>query len=151
MLDRREFLKAAGLAALAPAACVTTPRQGAWVNDVHSQLNRTWVADVSKPRSIDELRAALGGSKAVSIAGGRHSMGGQQFASNATLVDMNGLTRVLAIDHERGIVDVEAGIQWPALITALKTTPWAIRQKQTGADRLSIGGALGSNVHGRGL
>ena len=49
MLDRREFLKAAGLAALAPTACVTTGKQGAWVNDIHSQLNRTWVSDVRKP------------------------------------------------------------------------------------------------------
>src|SRR5690349_6127252 len=121
MLDRREFLKAAGLAALAPTACVSAPKQqGAWVNDIHSQLNRTWVANVAKPRSIDELRAALRGSNAVSVAGGRHSMGGQQFASNATLIDMNGMTRVLDIDPDRGIVDVEAGIQWPALIAALK-------------------------------
>ena len=28
---------------------------------------------------------------------------------------------------------------------------WAIRQKQTGADRFSLGGALSANVHGRGL
>jgi FAD/FMN-containing dehydrogenase len=152
MLDRREFLKAAGLVALVPAACVTTSGEGAWVNDVHSQLNRTWVSRVRKPTSLDELRNAIrGGSGPVSIAGGRHSMGGQQFASNATLIDMNGLSRILDIDRERGVIDVEAGIQWPALITALKDTRWAIRQKQTGADRLSIGGALGSNVHGRGL
>lgn len=151
MLDRREFLKAASLAALAPAACVTTKRNGAWVNDIHSQLNRTWVADLRKPGSMAELRDALRGRGPVSVAGGRHAMGGQQFASNATLVDMNGLTRVLQFDRERGVIDVEAGIQWPALITALKNTPWAIRQKQTGADRLSIGGALGANVHGRGL
>lgn len=151
MLDRREFLKAAGLAALAPTACVTTGKQGAWVNDIHSQLNRTWVSDVRKPASIEELRAALRSRGPVSIAAGRHSMGGQQFATNATLLDMNGMTRILAIDRERGIADVEAGIQWPALIAALKETPWAIRQKQTGADRLSIGGALASNVHGRGL
>jgi FAD/FMN-containing dehydrogenase len=29
--------------------------------------------------------------------------------------------------------------------------PWGIIQKQTGADRLTIGGALGANIHGRGL
>jgi FAD/FMN-containing dehydrogenase len=155
MLDRREFLKAAGLAALTPTACISTPsrtvQEGAWVNDIHSQLNRTWVSAIRKPASVDALRVAMRGTGPVSIAGGRHSMGGQQFASNATLLDMNGMTRILGIDRERGIVDVEAGIQWPALIAALKETSWAIRQKQTGADRLSIGGALGSNVHGRGL
>jgi FAD/FMN-containing dehydrogenase len=151
MLDRREFLKFASLAALAPAACVTTKPTGAWVNDIHSQLNRTWVSSLRKPASIDELRAAMGGTGPVCVAGGRHAMGGQQFASNATLLDMNGMTRILGIDRANGIVEVEAGVQWPELVTALKETPWSIRQKQTGADRLSIGGALAANVHGRGL
>ena len=121
MLDRREFLKAAGLAALAPAACVTsTKTDGAWVNDIHSQLNRTWVSAVRQPTSIDALRAAMRGNGPVCVAGGRHAMGGQQFASNATLLDMNGMTRVLGLDREAGIIEVEAGIQWPALIAALK-------------------------------
>lgn len=152
MLDRREFLKAAGLAALVPSACVTTSdATGTWVNDVHSQLNRTWVSAVKKPGSLEELRAAVRGRGPLAVAGGRHAMGGQQFASNATLVDMNGLTRILGFDQTAGIIDVEAGIQWPALVTALKDSPWGIRQKQTGADRLSIGGALAANVHGRGL
>ncbi|MDP9191050.1 MAG: FAD-binding oxidoreductase [Acidobacteriota bacterium] len=152
MLDRREFLKAAGLVALAPSACVTsTQENGAWVNDIHSQLNRTWVSAVRRPASIDELRAAMRGKGAVCISGGKHAMGGQQFASNATLLDMNAMRRVLGFDRERGIIEVESGIQWPALIAATKDSPWAIRQKQTGADRLSIGGALAANVHGRGL
>lgn len=63
----------------------------------------------------------------------------------------------LAFDAERGVVDVEAGIEWPELLAHLdaaqKGQPlqWGIVQKQTGADRLSLGGALSSNVHGRGL
>ena len=148
MLQRREFLK---LAALLPAACVTprVPETGALVNDIHSQLNETWVARIVKPASIDELRTALRGSGPVCIAGGRHAMGGQQFAKDTTLVDMNGLTRIRSV--EDGIVDVEAGVQWPALIAGLRQTKWGIRQKQTGADRLSIGGGLAANVHGRGL
>jgi FAD/FMN-containing dehydrogenase len=78
-------------------------------------------------------------------------MGGQQFCSGGTLVDTRRLDRVLAIDEERGTIEVEAGIRWPALIDALASTPWAIRQKQTGADDLAIGGAVSANVHGRGL
>ena len=56
-----------------------------------------------------------------------------------------------------GIVDVEAGIMWPALVDYLlkaqegRPRQWGIAQKQTGADRLTIGGALAANVHGRGL
>ncbi len=31
------------------------------------------------------------------------------------------------------------------------TSPWGIRQKQTGAHHLTVGGALAANIHGRGL
>lgn len=131
---------------------VPSREDGAWVNDIHSQLNRTWVSRVRKPASIDELRAILRKTKGpVCTAGGRHAMGGQQFASDATLVDMNGMTHVLAFDHEHGIIDIESGIQWPELLAATRDSQWGIRQKQTGADRLSIGGAMAANAHGRGL
>ena len=52
---------------------------------------------------------------------------------------------------------MEAGIEWPELVDYLLETQrgqqrqWGIIQKQTGADRLSLGGALAANVHGRGL
>src|SRR3989475_3278068 len=65
--------------------------------------------------------------------------------------------RVLGFDAARGLIDVEAGIQWPELMRHLvdaqqgAAQQWGIRQKQTGADRLSIGGALAANAHGRGL
>lgn len=89
-------------------------------------------------------------------------MGAQQFASAAIAVDMRCLHRVLAFDAQRGIIDVEAGITWPEIREYLDTAHadprsvaaangWAIAQKQTGADRLTIGGALAANVHGRGL
>src|SRR5207244_12141624 len=60
-------------------------------------------------------------------------------------------------DVDRGVIDVEAGIEWPELMRYLVASQqgaaraWGIRQKQTGADRLSIGGALAANAHGRGL
>ena len=94
---------------------------GALVNDVHSQLNATRVAAIVKPRDVDELagdrRDAHGATgTSVSIAGGRHAMGGQQFGEASVLVDTRALDRVLAFDAERGLVTVEGGIQWPALI-----------------------------------
>jgi FAD/FMN-containing dehydrogenase len=84
-------------------------------------------------------------------------MGGQQFCAGAMLIDMRGLNRVCAFDETRGQVTVEGGIQWPALLAFLATAqrgrpqPWGIYQKQTGADRLTIAGALSCNAHGRGL
>ena len=84
-------------------------------------------------------------------------MGGQQFASGGVVLDTRSLDRILDFDAERGIVEVEAGIEWPRLVRELRSRqrgrpmPWGIAQKQTGADRLTLGGALGANVHGRGL
>jgi len=129
------------------------------VNDIHSALNATRVARIITPRSPAEVSAAVRAAGElglpVAICGGRHAMGGQQFGEGALLLDMRHLARVLAFDPVGGVIEVEAGIQWPALIDYLEARTdaqrWGIRQKQTGADSLSLGGCLSANVHGRGL
>lgn len=130
-------------------------------NDIHSRLNRTEVARVVAPASLGELQAAIRRARAegqaVSLAGGRHAMGGQQFAGGSTLLDTTRLNRVLRFEPERERITVEAGIHWPDLIEFLtgaqrgRAHQVGIIQKQTGADRLSVGGALAANIHGRGL
>ncbi|CAF1421135.1 unnamed protein product [Adineta steineri] len=133
------------------------------VNDIHSQLNNTRVAEIVKVESAEDIHAtilkATQQDQSISIAGGRHAMGGQQFGTDTVLIDTTNLNRVLTFDRKTGLIEVEAGIQWPKLIDYLietqKEAPWSqqwsIAQKQTGADRLSIGGSLSCNAHGRGL
>lgn len=130
------------------------------VNDVHSKLNPTQVHRIQMPRSVNELascvRQAASEGKAVIASGGRHAMGGQQFADNAVLIDMREMKKLLAFDPVSGVIEIEAGIQWPDLIRSYfrhqdGRPTWGIRQKQTGADRLTIGGAIAANIHGRGL
>ena len=128
------------------------------VNDVHSQLNEARVAEVVAVRGPEQLQEAVTSARArglpVAVAGGRHAMGGQQFCTDGVLLDTRQLDRVLSFDRERGLIEVEAGIQWPALLEYLQREgdrAWSIAQKQTGADRLSVGGAIAANVHGRGL
>jgi FAD/FMN-containing dehydrogenase len=138
-----------------------SPAHGIAVNDVHSHLNPTRVLSIVRPESIGAVqslvRTARRDGRGLSITGGGHAMGGQQFATNATLMDMNVLTRIIDFDRTRGEIEVEAGIQWPELYQYLVDSqandakPWAFIQKQTGADKLSIGGALSANIHGRGL
>jgi FAD/FMN-containing dehydrogenase len=137
------------------------PATGLVVNDIHSQLNATRVASIVTPRQVDDLRQAILEARAagrpVSIAGGRHAMGGQQFGEASVLVDTRALNRVLAFDAEHGQISVQGGIQWPEILGYLNQAQeghhrqWGIYQKQTGADRLSIAGALSCNCHGRGL
>lgn len=140
-----------------------SPHSNLVVNDIHSQLNPTQVAEIIAVDSLESIqqtiRRAAQQNRAVCIAGGRHAMGGQQFGTDAVLLDTTRLNRVLSFDPQTGLIEVEAGIQWPQLIGYLvetqKETPgpqqWGIAQKQTGADRLSLGGSLAANVHGRGL
>ena len=125
------------------------------VNDIHSRLNATDVETVVLPDSLESLRGAIAAARAarkpISVCGGRHAMGGQQFCSGGVLLDTRRLDRVLDVDREQGTIEVEAGVQWPALFRHLESSPWAVAQKQTGADRFSIGGSVAANIHGRGL
>ena len=176
-MNRRFFLKASAALAVLPAAgCATargmrvespyasaipTVETSLVVNDLHSQLNATRVDAIVKPRTVEELQSEVmsagGAGRSVCVAGGRHAMGGQQFGDAAVLIDTRALNRFLSLDAETGVIDVEAGIQWPELLKQLAaaqeghTNQWGIYQKQTGADRFSIGGALACNAHGRGL
>jgi FAD/FMN-containing dehydrogenase len=178
---RRKFLRIAAAAAPAiasqwPAAAWSQaakkakPPPGILVNDLQSQLNSTRVFRIAAPASLDSVRPLLASARKekrpVCIAGGRHAMGGQQFCADALMLDTRKLNRVLAFDGERGLLEVECGIQWPEILAYLQTSQvamnpadkagpggkaWAFAQKQAGADRLTIGGCLSANIHGRGL
>ena len=160
MLTRREFIRTAALFALAPQI-LAEPERGIWVNDVHSQLNSTRVRELLVPRTRAELaeivRSASQKGLPISLSGCRHSMGGQQFATDSICIDTRSLDRVISFNQERGLIEAEAGIQWPQLIRTYleaqrdSAKQWGIAQKQTGADTFTLGGSLSSNVHGRGL
>ena len=159
MISRRQFLRIAGLAAAWPYAPARAA--GVIVNDIHSGLNATRVHSIVTPATLDAARKAIrtarGERRAVCIAGARHAMGAQAFATDGVLIDIRGLNRVLTFDTARGLIEVESGVQWPQLLEHLVSTQrgnarqWAFSQKQTGADRLTMGGCLSANVHGRGL
>ncbi len=127
------------------------------LNDVHSQLNATTVARVLRPSSLAELQSMVAAARAtgqtISVAGGRHAMGGQQFASQALHIDTIALDAVLATDAQRGHLHMEAGALWPRIIEASHRMDggWGILQKQTGVDAVSLGGSISANAHGRGL
>src|SRR5213592_2841340 len=160
MVTRREFIRTAALFALAPHA-FTAREQEIWVNDVHSQLNRTRVRTLLTPRTRDELaeivRSASRKGLPISVSGCRHSMGAQQFATDSICIDTRSLDRVISFDREQGLIETEAGIKWPKLLRRYldarrdSANQWGIAQKQTGADTFTLGGSLSSNVHGRGL
>ena|SRR5436309_3754682 len=82
VLTRREMLGAVVALPFQSIAGSAAQSRAVEVNDVQSQLNATRVSRIVKPGSIDDIQAALASARkegrALSIAGGRHSMGGQQ-------------------------------------------------------------------------
>jgi FAD/FMN-containing dehydrogenase len=130
-------------------------------NDTHSQLNATRIRDRLAPRTLDEVvdavREVRERGDSMSVCGSCHAMGGQQFRSDGWLIDMRRMNAVVDFDADRGVIHAQAGITWPDLIRHYViaqrdgSSAWGIKQKQTGADRLTIGGAVSANIHGRGL
>jgi FAD/FMN-containing dehydrogenase len=116
---------------------------------------------IVQPENLDAIRTAIRAAqkeeRAVCISGARHAMGGQQFLQDGLMIDTRRMNRVLGFDMDKGHIEVEAGIQWPQLLQHIVTSQkgrerqWTFAQKQTGADKLTIGGCLAANVHGRGL
>lgn len=150
--------------ASAPSASAEAPAAappGLEINDLHARINPVRVAQIEMPATLAEVQAAVKRAKekglAMSIAGTRHAMGGQQFGAGTVLFDMTAMHDVLRLDRQNKLVEAEAGITWPDLLDFLHANQaesegvLTIRQKQAGADRMTLGGALGANAHGRGL
>jgi FAD/FMN-containing dehydrogenase len=159
-MKRRKFLKGMAAAPLLASGEAFPVQKGVLVNDVHTGLNPTWVASISRPTSVAEVQNLVKDcgkhSRVISVSGSRHATGGQQFATQSVLLDMRAMNRVIGLDDKTGVLHVEAGIEWPELIQGYlslqkENVGWGIRQKQGGADRMSLGGALSANAHGHSL
>ena len=123
---------------------------GVGVNDIHSQLNATHVDRVVEVSSEAALRGALAAARAagksVCVAGGRHAMGGQQFAAGAVLLDMRPMNRIVSLDRcarhrrSRGRHPVAGADPWPdrhaaGLRAGLEHRPEADRRRPPHARR----------------
>lgn len=137
-------------------------RQPEWANlanDVHSKLNATQHRQIVEVRSGNQVQELLKSQQyehdSFCIAGGRHSMGGQQFLTDGILLDTRLMNKVIDFCPERGLITVQSGMLWGDLVAELvklngqHQCRWSIIQKPTGADDISIGGSLASNIHGR--
>jgi FAD/FMN-containing dehydrogenase len=144
---RRRLLKAAaasGLATLAPPAWAAK----AVVSDV-STLNSVEVAEVRRPRTTEEVRAALRAwDGAVSIGGGRFSQGGQIVEPGSLHLDMRAMNEVLLVDSTRRVVRVQAGARWRDLQDAIDPHDLSVKIMQSFSN-FTVGGAVSVNCHGR--
>lgn len=150
-LNRRALL--GGLASLAMAGgmsevqarCPPDPRTVCNVTHLYS-IPMERIVEV---RDVDDIRRALRSWEgAVSIGGGRYSMGGQTAIASGLQLDMRGLRGLVHLDAERRTVRVQAGMRWRALQALIDPYGLAVRTMQSFSN-FTVGGAISVNCHGR--
>jgi len=118
--------------------------------DDASRLDRTAVGEVVEVTSEEDVRRALlaaaAAGRKVSIAGRRHSMGGQTLGPGHTILDMTRL-RAMSLDDASGILTAGAGALWSDVQHFLDARGRAVLVMQSD-NVFSVGGTLSVNAHG---
>ena len=123
-------------------------QKGGAVNDV-SCLDRTPVYGIVRITSVDDIRNALQFARQnklkVSMAGVRHSMGGQAFYRNNLVLNMKGFNKIKLNEAEKAIT-VQSGATWHDIQNFLHPK-YAVKAMQS-TDIFTVGGSISVNAHG---
>ena len=114
-----------------------------------TQLNPIHVKKVIQPTSLNEIvNAVVNSSGAISVGGGRFSMGGQTAIEDSLHFDMRQYNKVLAFSKEKREITVESGITWRQIQQFIDEYDLSVKIMQTYAN-FTVGGSMSVNVHGR--
>src|SRR5262249_4884223 len=80
-----------------------------------------------------------------SIAGVRHSQGGQAFAKHAVVLDMTTFNK-MQLDETRKVITVQSGARWHDIQSFLHPR-FAVKAMQS-TDIFTVGGSIAVNAHG---
>ncbi len=122
---------------------------GGFINDA-SCLNKTAVYGVVSVLGVEDIRNALRFAREnnlkVTVAGQRHSMGGQSFTKDGLVLDMRGFNH-LKLDKAYKVLSVQTGATWAQVQRALDEQGLAVKAMQS-INIFTVGGALSVNAHG---
>src|SRR5260370_800232 len=122
---------------------------GGFINDA-SCLNKTPVWGIVKVQTVDDVSRALAFARdnqlKVSVAGQRHSMGGQTFTEGGLVLDMRSLNQI-AIDRQRKIMHAESGATWGQIQHLADDNGLSVQAMQS-INVFTVGGSLSVNAHG---
>lgn len=106
-------------------------------------------AEIATPDSVAELREVVRRAKRVRVMGSRHSWS-RAIVTDDTLVSLERMTRVVAVDEATLRVTVQAGVTLRALIAQLDRRGLALANLGS-IDRQTVAGAIATGTHGTGL
>src|SRR5262245_19838087 len=83
----------------------------------------------------------------ISIAGKRHSQGGQTFGDSTVQIDMLRYHRILHLDTLNRVITVQSGATWKMVQEAANAHHLAVRVMQN-SNIFTVGGSISVNAHG---
>jgi len=123
-------------------------QQGGFINDA-SCLNRTPIYGIVQVRTEADIANALQFARAhnrkVTLAGVRHSMGGQAFYQDAVVLDLRAFNAI-SLDAAAMTITVQSGATWHDIQNQLHPT-YAVKAMQS-TDIFTVGGSIAVNAHG---
>jgi FAD/FMN-containing dehydrogenase len=123
--------------------------QDGFINDA-SCLNKTRVYGIARIRTVEDVRASMEFARAnhlkISVAGQRHSMGGQAFSKDGLVLDMRDFNAI-TLDRSRKVVRVQSGTTWAQIQQLIDKEGLSIQAMQS-INVFTIGGSLSVNAHG---
>ncbi|MFE7131210.1 FAD-binding protein [Streptomyces sp. NPDC057638] len=110
-------------------------------------------ARVLRPRTADEAAEAVRAWAAAGSRGGiarglGRAYGDAAQSAGGTVLDMTGLDRVRRLEADTGVVVCDAGVSLHRLMAALLPLGWFV-PVTPGTRQITVGGALGADVHGK--
>jgi FAD/FMN-containing dehydrogenase len=131
-----------------PANTLPWLQQGGTINDA-SCLNKTPVYGIVQVTNEAQIQEALAFAREhglkLSVAGVRHSMGGQAFYQNALVLDMTRFNE-MSLDEENKVLTVQSGATWHDIQNFLHPK-YAVKAMQS-TDIFTVGGSVSVNAHG---
>jgi FAD/FMN-containing dehydrogenase len=123
--------------------------RGGYINDA-SCLNKTPIYGKVKVRNVDEISSALKFARdnhlTISVAGQRHSMGGQTFTPNGLVLDMRDFNQ-LRLDKSSNTLNAQTGATWQQIQYFLDPQAMAVEAMQS-INIFTVGGSMSVNAHG---
>jgi FAD/FMN-containing dehydrogenase len=134
--------------AIMPSLELPWSQKGGTVNDA-SCLDKTPVFGIVQVKEVEDISKALIFAKEnklkVSIAGVRHSMGGQAFFKNVVMLDMTKFNKI-SVDESKMTMTVQSGATWHDIQNILHPK-FAVKAMQS-TDIFTVGGSISVNAHG---
>lgn len=110
------------------------------------------VTKVIYPTTIEEIQTiikkASENHQKISVAGARHSQGGQSNASSSINIDTSKFNKLISLNTKNKTVKVQSGMTWEQLQEILHPHNLSVAVMQA-SNIFSIGGSASVNVHGR--